>query len=85
MLFNNEAYRLLVENHPEVVLIMDTSNGQIMHANQAAVDFYGYSLNEFKAIRMSSLNSSSGEEIREDFKTVRENNSQDFLWDTKKS
>jgi PAS domain S-box-containing protein len=79
MLINSDVYRLLVENHPEVVLIIDTSNSQIVHANQAALNFYGYTLNEFKAMKIANLNSRSEEEIREDIEFGRKYNGHEFV------
>ncbi|MDP8206150.1 MAG: response regulator, partial [Candidatus Electryonea clarkiae] len=40
-------FRSMFENHDAVMLILDGESGQIIEANQSAIDFYGYSHVEF--------------------------------------
>ncbi|GBG54753.1 hypothetical protein SPFL3102_01379 [Sporomusaceae bacterium FL31] len=41
------SYHQLFRASPAVSLIIDPDTGAIVDANQSAVDFYGYSLDEF--------------------------------------
>lgn len=49
-------YRSLFENHSAVKLMVDPHSGQIIHANQAAADFYGWSIDELKSMTIFQLN-----------------------------
>ena len=51
-------FRGFFENNASVILQIDTRNGQIMLANQAAADFYGYSLDALMALRITDINCS---------------------------
>ena len=48
-------YRQMFEQHPSIRLLIDPSSTQIVDANQAATDFYGYSLSELKQMNISDL------------------------------
>lgn len=49
--------------HSSIMLLIDPQNGQILDANQSAVDFYGYSLDELKNMNIKQINQLSAEEI----------------------
>ncbi len=43
---SEERFRKLFEEHSAIKLLIDPDTGKIVDANQSAVKFYGYSLNE---------------------------------------
>jgi PAS domain S-box-containing protein len=47
--------RLLFDEHPNPMLIVDPETGRILEANVAAVALYGYSRDEFRNVRWESL------------------------------
>lgn len=50
-------FRQMFMQHSAVKLLIDHENGgQIIEANQAAADFYGYGREEFQAMKISDLN-----------------------------
>jgi diguanylate cyclase (GGDEF)-like protein/PAS domain S-box-containing protein len=56
-LASNEAlYRSLFEKNASVKLIIDSTSGQIVEANQAACDFYGYSRSVLQRMNIADIN-----------------------------
>jgi PAS domain S-box-containing protein len=53
---SEERFRLLFEAHSAVMLIFDSYSGLIMDANKAAADFYGWSVEELRNMRIHQLN-----------------------------
>ncbi|MDP8286959.1 MAG: PAS domain S-box protein [Candidatus Electryonea clarkiae] len=56
-------FRSMFENHDAVMLILDGESGQIIEANQSAIDFYGYSHVEFTNLNIEDINCLSKEQI----------------------
>lgn len=59
----NYLYRILFENHKNVMLLVDPGTGQILEANQAAVKYYGYSKEELLNMNIKEINVFKSEEI----------------------
>ncbi len=53
---NEERFRKLFESHSAIQLILDPDNGNIIDANQAAEDFYGWSIEELKQMHIHDIN-----------------------------
>ncbi|MGH8056494.1 MAG: two-component system sensor histidine kinase NtrB, partial [Candidatus Entotheonellia bacterium] len=49
-------YRQMFENNRAVKLLIDPNSGAIVDANPAAAEFYGYSLDVLRAMRITDLN-----------------------------
>lgn len=60
------CYRALFENSPTVMLLVDPETGQIVDANDAACQFYGYSRAALAALKVMDLNTLPPEVVRED-------------------
>lgn len=58
------AYRLLFENHIAVKLLIDPEDGFIIKANQAAADFYGWSIEELQTMSIFDINCLSEDNIK---------------------
>ncbi|MFP4564809.1 MAG: PAS domain S-box protein [Spirochaetia bacterium] len=65
-------YRALFEDSFAPRLIIEPETGKINDANQSAVDFYGWGLDELKAMTIFDINVLTKEEIRENMSTARE-------------
>ncbi|MGI6706516.1 MAG: diguanylate cyclase [Clostridia bacterium] len=52
----------MFEEHGSVMLLIDAKTGAIEHANQAASDFYGYSIQELESMKIHQINVLSEEE-----------------------
>jgi PAS domain S-box-containing protein len=51
-----ERHRSLFEDNIAVMFLVDAHTGDILEANQAAANFYGYTRNELKKMNVSNLN-----------------------------
>jgi diguanylate cyclase (GGDEF)-like protein/PAS domain S-box-containing protein len=56
-------YRAMFERNEAVKLLIDPETGYIVQANPAASAFYGYSLDEFKKLKITDINTLPPEEI----------------------
>ncbi len=50
-----DFYRQMFERNRAVKMVVDPSNAQIIKVNQAACDFYGYTAEQFKSLRVTDL------------------------------
>lgn len=51
-----QSYRNQFENNTAVMLLIDPSDGEIIDANAAAVNFYGYSREQLLSLRITDIN-----------------------------
>jgi len=65
LIVSEEKFRKLFENHSAVHLLIDPQDGRIENANQAAADFYGWTIDELKAMRIHQINILPSNEIEE--------------------
>ena len=78
-LLESEAqFRSLFENHYTVHLLIDPSDSKIVNANQSAADFYGWSIEELKSMRISDINILPGLRIKEYINEVHTKNRAHF-------
>lgn len=52
-------YKNLFDNHPDTLLIYDSVSNRIVQANQAAIELYGYSHDEWKSLSLLDLHSAN--------------------------
>ena len=57
-------YRQMFERNRAIQLLIDTDSGAIVEANQAACDFYGYSIEQMRARTIADINQLSGTELQ---------------------
>ncbi|MCX6178169.1 MAG: PAS domain S-box protein [Chlorobiales bacterium] len=63
---SEERFRSLFEDHAAVMIVLDPHTGSIVDANQAAADFYGWSVDKIRTMNINAVNTSSAETIREE-------------------
>jgi PAS domain S-box len=68
---SEEKYRRIFEDHSAVKLLIDPDTGDIIDANNAAADYYGWSCEELKRMKIQQLNISDPEEIKKNMDNVR--------------
>ena len=73
-------YRQMFENNRAVKLLIDPESGQIVDANMAACDFYGYSREDLLALRIWDINVRGEEEVRREMARAREQERNYFLF-----
>ncbi|MCG8426392.1 MAG: PAS domain S-box protein, partial [Chromatiales bacterium] len=59
-----ERYRDLFIGNRAVMLLIDPTDGQIIDANQTASNFYGYSRDQLKGLKISDINILSKEDVQ---------------------
>ena len=60
----------IFQNHKSVMLLIDSTTGDIIDANSAAADFYGYTREELTKMKISDINTLSDQEIEEEMKAA---------------
>lgn len=60
---SEERYRSLFEDSPSVMLLLDPETGQIMQANDAACNYYGYPREILTSMRITDINRLSPEAV----------------------
>jgi diguanylate cyclase (GGDEF)-like protein/PAS domain S-box-containing protein len=55
-MFDERTFRLMFEGHSAVMLLVEPHTGNILDANQAAVDFYGYSESKLCSMSINEIN-----------------------------
>ncbi len=68
---SEESYRRLFEDHSAVKLVLDPDSGDIIDANKAAADFYGWSRKELKRMKIQQINILPPEEIKKEIEKAR--------------
>ena len=63
-------YRSLFEDHSAVKMILDFEDGAIVNANHADVEFYGWSADELKQMKIHQINILDPERIREEMNGI---------------
>lgn len=63
---SQDNYRRLFEDHSAVKLLIDPETGMILDANQAAADFYGWTREEIKQMKIWQINTLSQEEVKKE-------------------
>lgn len=67
---SEHKFRSIFENHLAVKLLIDTSNGDIADANEAAAEFYGWQLAELKQLNIGQINKLSSAEIMDQIEEI---------------
>lgn len=73
-------FRRFFERNASVMLQIDAHTGQVMLANQAAANFYGYTLGELMAMRISDINCLPAEETQKQMVLAEHENRQSFIF-----
>ncbi|GAU77633.1 diguanylate cyclase domain-containing protein [Fusibacter sp. 3D3] len=74
---SNALYNLLT-NARDATLIIDPKSGYILHANQFAIDFYGYSKKELHQMKISDINLLTPEAIQREMRKASEESRNHF-------
>lgn len=73
-------YQSLFDNNHAVMFLLDPNDGQIIEANPAACQFYGWSADTMKTMNISQINTLSPEEINAEMKKSVEEKRSHFLF-----
>jgi len=61
---SEELFRKSFKEHNTIQLLIDPESGQIVDANNAATDFYGYSFEELTSLKITNINTLPEEEVK---------------------
>jgi|GEM_PF-4123411 len=61
---NEKRYRSMFQDNRAVKLLINPYTGQIIEVNQAAIDFYGYSFEQFRTLTIQTINVLSEDEVK---------------------
>jgi len=67
---SEERYRTLFSNNHAVMFLIDKENGNIVDANHAAVEFYGWTYEELTSMNIADINTLSPNEIKDRLQQV---------------
>ncbi|MDD3044254.1 MAG: PAS domain S-box protein [Candidatus Delongbacteria bacterium] len=81
---SEERYRGMFENTHAIMFIVDPENGQIIDANPAAVQKYGWTRDELKSMNVSDINTLSHEKSVEKVREVADGKRRYFVFQHKK-
>jgi two-component system cell cycle sensor histidine kinase/response regulator CckA len=70
---SEEQYRNLFRNHAAVKFLIDPDTGIIIESNEAAVNYYGWSHEQLKQMRIQEINTLPPEEVRKEMENARIN------------
>ncbi len=68
---SEDKFRSAFMNHSSPMLIIDPNNMKIIEVNRSALNYYGYSYQEFLRIKVTDLNILSESELKEQIKKAR--------------
>ena len=77
---SEERFRMLFEKNKAVMLIIDPQDGQIIAANQAAIDYYHYSEKQLLQLKISDINTLSKDEIATEMGLAQEEERSHFYF-----
>jgi two-component system, cell cycle sensor histidine kinase and response regulator CckA len=75
---SEERFRKLFEDHSAVQMIIDPDTGDIVDANQAAANFYGWAISELKEMRIEQINTLAPQAVSDEMEKVRSSGGQRF-------
>ena len=76
---SEERFRRLFEN-PSIVMLLDPDTGNIIDANHAAADFYGWSVEQLKDMRIQQITNVSSDEVRVNMDKAKASKQNQFLF-----
>jgi PAS domain S-box-containing protein len=77
---SSERYRQMFERNRAIQLIVDSTDGRIIDANQSAADFYGYPLDRLLGMNIAQLSTLTREESLAEMERARQEERTYFLY-----
>lgn len=72
-------FRLIFEQHSAVMLLIDPATGNILNANEAATEFYGYPRATMRRLTIREINMMPRDELRAVLEEIKENKKKHFV------
>ncbi|MGW8186159.1 MAG: PAS domain S-box protein [Desulfobacterales bacterium] len=77
---SERRYRNLFQNHHAVMLLIDPLTGDIINANPAACDYYGYTLDEITGLKISDINILSSGQVHSEMQSAKSKHCRQFFF-----
>ena len=77
---SERRYRQMFENNRAVQLLIDPASGEIVDANMAAADFYGYSIDELRTMHMWDINVLAPDAVRQEMENAAQQQRSYFIF-----
>jgi len=77
---SEEKFRSAFMNHNSPMLIINPDNMNIVEANQAALDFYGYQYDEITSLKISDINIFEDDKVKSEVENARSQKSIKFYF-----
>ena len=78
---SEERHRAMFEKNRAIKLVVDLETAAIVDANPAACEFYGYSLDELRARKLTDISTSSAAEVSEAMGRIAREQVTDFVFE----
>jgi len=75
---SEKQFRSMFEDHSAIKLLIDPYTGKIIDANNAAADFYGWSVAELRTMLIQEINTLSAEEVIGEMEKARSTGKKQF-------
>jgi PAS domain S-box-containing protein len=69
-----------LRDHQDIALLIDPENGNILDANSAALEFYGYPAETLRTMRIQDINQLSPEEVAREIRRARDEQRYYFIF-----
>ncbi|WP_198401082.1 EAL domain-containing protein [Thiomicrospira microaerophila] len=66
LLENEQRFQQMFDHHGSPMLFIDPDSGEIINANEAAADLYGYTIEQLQAMNIHQINTLSKEKIEQE-------------------
>jgi len=82
ILFSNEKnfFNSFFDKNMEIMLIIDSSNGNIIRANSSASKFYGYNVDELKSMKIQDINIFTSEQVKKEIQAAAQEKRNFFIF-----
>ncbi|MEI8185803.1 MAG: PAS domain S-box protein [Chlorobiaceae bacterium] len=75
---SEEQFKALFDKHSAIKILLDADTGNIIHANQAAADFYGWSVNELCRMHVLEITTITAETVKSNLIKMRSSQQKKF-------
>jgi len=75
---SEKSFRVMFEKHSAVKLVIEPGSGKIINANQAAADFYGWSLDELRGMNIQQITQLTPEELKSNLEKAKTSKQNEF-------
>jgi diguanylate cyclase (GGDEF)-like protein/PAS domain S-box-containing protein len=78
--YSEERFRVFFEANKAVMLMIDPDTGEVLAANRAALDYYGYTLDQMLYMQISDINILKQEEVDEEMRRAQHEERDHFFF-----